>query len=57
MFNEDIKSLSDEVKNGQIPENNLEEVIRRNVAYIALAATLDDDYRKEVEEYIASIEG
>jgi hypothetical protein len=56
-LNDDIMDLVTVIKSGNIPEDNLEEVIRRKVAYIAFAACIDSDYRKEVEEYLQSVEG
>lgn len=56
-FNKDVIELVKTIKDGNITAENLEEVIRRDVAYIAFAACIDSDYRSEVEEYIQSVEG
>lgn len=56
-FNNDVMDLTMVIKEGNISPENLEEVIRRKVAYIAFAACIDSDYRKEVEEYLQSVEG
>jgi hypothetical protein len=56
MFNQDIIRLSNEIKTGKISDNNLEEVIRREIAHVVMSALMDSHYREEVEEYVASVE-
>lgn len=56
MFNEDIVQLSEEILSGKIPDSNMEEVIRRGIAYIVMNAIMDSAYREEVDLYIQSVE-
>ena len=57
MFNEDVKELKKFLDDENTPERNKEEILRRNIAYMIIAAQADSAYREEVDDYISSVEG
>jgi len=56
MFNEDVIELKKFMDDPQIVPDNKEELLRRNIAHMIMAAQMDSAYREEVEDYIASVE-
>ena len=57
MFDSDVRELKTFLDDDKFPDRNKEEMLRRNIAYMIVAAQRDRVYMSEVEEYIASVEG
>lgn len=56
MFNEDVKELNGFLNDPKICDANKEEILRRNIAYMIMAAQDDKLYREEVLDYLSSVE-
>jgi len=56
MFDSDVKELKSFLDDGKTLESNKEEILRRNIAHMIVAAQMNRDYMSEVEDYISSVE-